>query len=578
MLQNVYAEEMVHQALPEAKVDQYESVDLMYQALNSGRADAAATDMSSLHWFMKQNPDRYLDAGYRLEPADLFLRGQARRPRLAELRQHRAARGDDRRRVRDLQRVLREMVRRGAAGAADRLPERAALGPSRRGGMAYTLNFGVIWSNVDRLLVRARCSAWRSPASRSSHRLASSGSPAPSRRRRRSRALRAAVAAYVTAVRNTPLLVIVLVVYFALPELGIRLGKIESFVVSLALYAGAYLTEVFRAGLIGVPRGADRRRPRDRARPPARSRLLVRLPIMLRNALPALGTTFISLFKDTSIAAAIAVPELTFQARRINVETFRVVEAWLAASVLYVATCLADRRRPAPARTPLPAVLRRRWTSSSPRSGSRGGSSPRASLATIEISAAAIVVGSAIGLGVGVGLVFGRRPLRWLLRVYVDLVRGTPVLVLILASFYILAVIGLQLGAPQAGHLRAVAVLRRASRRDPARRAAGDPVDPDRVRAQPRPGSCRRSSFLVLLPQALRQVLPVWVNTATEIVKASTLLSVIGVGELLLKTQEIIGRNFLTLEFYVLAGLRLLPDQPRHPGPRPARRAPLRIP
>ena len=61
--------------------------------------------------------------------------------------------------------------------------------------------------------------------------------------------------------------------------------------------------------------------------------------------------------------------------------------------------------------------------------------------------------------------------------------------------------------------------------------------------------------FLVLLPQALRQVIPIWVNTATEIVKASTLLSVIGVGELLLKTQEVIGRNYLTLEFYALAGL-----------------------
>jgi len=68
VLQNVYAEEMVHKALPEAKVDQYESVDLIYQALNSGRADAAATDVSSLRWFMKQNPDKYLDAGYAWEP------------------------------------------------------------------------------------------------------------------------------------------------------------------------------------------------------------------------------------------------------------------------------------------------------------------------------------------------------------------------------------------------------------------------------------------------------------------------------------------------------------------------------
>ncbi len=64
VLQNVYAEEMVHAALPEAKVDQYESVDLMYQALNSGQADGAATDQSSVKWLIVQQPGQYIDAGY----------------------------------------------------------------------------------------------------------------------------------------------------------------------------------------------------------------------------------------------------------------------------------------------------------------------------------------------------------------------------------------------------------------------------------------------------------------------------------------------------------------------------------
>ena len=49
-------------------------------------------------------------------------------------------------------------------------------------------------------------------------------------------------------------------------------------------------------------------------------------PLMLRNVLPSLSSTIISLFKDTSLAAAIAVPELTFAARKINVESFRVIE------------------------------------------------------------------------------------------------------------------------------------------------------------------------------------------------------------------------------------------------------------
>ncbi len=64
VLQNVYAEELVHKALPEAKVDQYESVDLMYQALESGRADAAATDQSSVFWYITQKPGQYRDSGY----------------------------------------------------------------------------------------------------------------------------------------------------------------------------------------------------------------------------------------------------------------------------------------------------------------------------------------------------------------------------------------------------------------------------------------------------------------------------------------------------------------------------------
>ena len=63
------------------------------------------------------------------------------------------------------------------------------------------------------------------------------------------------------------------------------------------------------------------------------------LPIALRNALPSVGNNFISLFKDTSIAAVIAVPELTFQARKINNESFRVIEVWMIASLMYVFTC-----------------------------------------------------------------------------------------------------------------------------------------------------------------------------------------------------------------------------------------------
>ncbi len=62
---------------------------------------------------------------------------------------------------------------------------------------------------------------------------------------------------------------------------------------------------------------------------------------MFRITLPSISNNLISLFKDTSLAAAIAVPELTFTARQINANTFRVMEAWLTASGLYLVTCYA---------------------------------------------------------------------------------------------------------------------------------------------------------------------------------------------------------------------------------------------
>lgn len=146
---------------------------------------------------------------------------------------------------------------------------------------------------------------------------------------------------YVEILRNTPILLLVFFVFFGLPELGIRsLDKVESFVFSLSIYAGAYLTEVFRAGLASVPKAYVEAAKAIGLSGWKRQRYVV-LPITLRYVLPSLGSNLISLFKDTSIAAAIAVPELTFHARQINVQSFRVIETWSVASGMYLVTCLA---------------------------------------------------------------------------------------------------------------------------------------------------------------------------------------------------------------------------------------------
>jgi len=143
---------------------------------------------------------------------------------------------------------------------------------------------------------------------------------------------------YTALFRNTPLLVLVFLTYFGLPQIGITMSKEVSFIVTLSLYAGAYMTDVFRAGLQAIPKGII-----EAGQTVGLSRFQIRreiqLPIMFKNVLPAMSNYLISLFKDTSLAATITVHELTYFAIKINTETFRVFEAWLLAAVLYVVTC-----------------------------------------------------------------------------------------------------------------------------------------------------------------------------------------------------------------------------------------------
>jgi polar amino acid transport system permease protein len=172
---------------------------------------------------------------------------------------------------------------------------------------------------------------------------------------------------------------------------------------------------------------------------------------------------------------------------------------------------------------------------------------------TMAIAASAIVLGTLLGVGVGLALSYGVRPLRWLARAYTDFLRGTPVLVLVLAGYYVPSAIGIGLSPLQAGVV-ALAVFC-SSHVGEIVRGALQAIPKGQVDAAKAIGLTFRQTFAsVLMPLALRQVLPAWVNTAAEIVKASTLLSVIGVGDLLLASQEIIARTFMNLPFYFLAG------------------------
>ena len=154
----------------------------------------------------------------------------------------------------------------------------------------------------------------------------------------RGRVVRSLIAAYVEFIRNVPLLLLVYLVFYGIPSVGgFAYGATTSFVMTLAVYAGAYLVEVFRAGLDAIPHGLI-----DAGRAigltPVQRALYVQVPTMLRIVLPSLSNAFISLFKDTAIASVIAVPELTYGANWIYTNTFRIIEVYAVITPMYLLT------------------------------------------------------------------------------------------------------------------------------------------------------------------------------------------------------------------------------------------------
>jgi len=200
----------------------------------------------------------------------------------------------------------------------------------------YHLNFGYVWTHFDKLswglllsLELAFVSILIGMAIGLSLALAyTSGG----------KLVRGAVAGYVEFIRNVPLLLLVYLVFYGVPSVGgFAYDSTTSFIITLSVYAGAYMVEVFRAGLAAVPKGLT-----DAGKAiglTAWQRVVsVRLPTMFRIVLPSLSNAYVSLFKDTSLASVIAVPELTYGAQWIKTNSFRVIETWAVVTPMYLVT------------------------------------------------------------------------------------------------------------------------------------------------------------------------------------------------------------------------------------------------
>ena len=152
------------------------------------------------------------------------------------------------------------------------------------------------------------------------------------------KSIRFLVASYVELIRNSPLLLLVYLIFYGIPSIGwFQYSATTSFIATLSIYSGAYLVEVFRSGLASVPEGLIDAGKAIGMKPWQRL-ISIRIPTMFRIVLPALSNTYISLFKDTSIASVIAVPELMYGAQWINFNTFRIIEVYTVITPMYLVT------------------------------------------------------------------------------------------------------------------------------------------------------------------------------------------------------------------------------------------------
>ena len=154
--------------------------------------------------------------------------------------------------------------------------------------------------------------------------------------------LRSAVAVYVEAIRNTPLLVQLFIVFFGLPSLGLRLDARTAALISLTINLGAYAIEIVRAGLQAVPRSQVEAGDSLGLSGFQVFRYIVLVP-SLKMMFPSLASQFILLMLATSITSQIAVPDLFHAASIIQSRTFRDFEVYTVIGVLYLAMALGLR-------------------------------------------------------------------------------------------------------------------------------------------------------------------------------------------------------------------------------------------
>ena len=175
-------------------------------------------------------------------------------------------------------------------------------------------------------------------------------------------------------------------------------------------------------------------------------------------------------------------------------------------------------------------------------------------LMTLQVSALVVVFSLVGGILLGVGIVYGPRWLYWPIRIYSDVFRGIPLLVLIFFIYYALPLFGINftnfvsvvvaLSTFETAHI--IEVVRGALQSIP--RGQNEAAKTIGLRFSQR-------LIYVIAPQAVRRFLPPWINAVVDTVKGSALVSLVGIVDLMLAIQQVIGRTYVPMPLYVLGAL-----------------------
>lgn len=155
----------------------------------------------------------------------------------------------------------------------------------------------------------------------------------------RSRLLRQPAELYIEVIRGTPALAQLYIVYFGLAGIGLTLDNMTAAVVALGLNAAAYMAEIYRAGIESV-HGGQREAALSLGMTPLQALRFIVLPQAWRVVLPPGANLGIAVLKDTSLASAIATPELMSRAYDLVGQTWRPMPIYIVVAVMYMTMCL----------------------------------------------------------------------------------------------------------------------------------------------------------------------------------------------------------------------------------------------